>query len=441
MKLWWQGSSTTTTARICVRSDVDGDVVGVGGGQTQTATAAIATNDGVVMLEFTGLSADAEYNIALTVAGTAYTTGKIRTAPTTNVIMAFSSCMHQDFSGVPLLTAIKRHNIDSFLMLGDQGYFDDPRATYNGGLTCVDISTDLANLGGATGLANRYCHYKHYLLDAGIKRITQAVNYFQTWDDHQVLNEWEPAPERLDTELSLAPGTADAADVTDCLAQSTTAYEAYAQGNPDTSVIYYSFIRVAEFFVLDCLSNKTTYTNTSTDYPAAAGDRTMLGATQLAWLKTQLAASTKTFKVIVSSKKIIGDTDSINPDDWQEYPVESADILGYIDDSVNGGNPDSWAVPGGVLWLGGDRHNIQLDAAATNTMASICPIGSGSHASGSAVSTVVYRATGQGNYGLLDINSNRMIVSACNSKGEKVSALTIVPGSNVSTSYPEQVGI
>jgi len=396
-------------------------VSGIANGQTQTATADTTVDDGVVMLEFTGLTSDSTYSVPITIGGVSYTTAKIRTAPDTNVKIAFGSCMHQRHPGVPMVHAL-RLGADSFIMLGDQGYFDDPDANVYGGLSCTDISTSISDLIGATGLSHRYCHYKHYLSDPGISRITHELNYYQTWDDHQIINEWEPAPERLDTELSLTPGTATSSDVTDCLLQSTNAFNAYAKGNPDSGdVLYYSFTRGdCEIFVPDCESYKTTYTAASTGYPASANDRTMLGATQLAWLKSGLAASTKTFKVIAFSKRFIGYTDTGNPDDWLQYPVENADIKSYIDNSVNGGNPDSWVKPGGVLILGGDNHNTQMDRAATLTMSSVCPMGSSLHNLGTTPSTVVYDAQIQGVFGLIEIyGSDRMQVSAIDNKGNK----------------------
>jgi len=158
----------------------------------------------------------------------------------------------------------------------------------------------------------------------------------------------------------------------------------------------------------------------------------MLGAAQLAQLKTDLAASTKTFKIIAFTKRFIGYTDSGNPDDWHQYSVEKADIAGYIDDAVNGGNPDNWAVPGGVLILGGDNHTTQMDRAATLTMASVSPMGSGLHLLGTTPATVVYSVAEEGVIGLVEITgSERMTVSALGIDGKKDCTFTISPGSNI----------
>lgn len=95
-----------------------------------------------------------------------------------------------------------------------------------------------------------------------------------------------------------------------------------------------------EFFVIDCISYRS---------PLSATDdasKTMLGATQKAWLKARVVASTATFKIIFSNKKLTFNTPADNTDVWSYYTSERNEILAYFDGAGVTSAP----------WLVGDRH-------------------------------------------------------------------------------------
>lgn len=115
-----------------------------------------------------------------------------------------------------------------------------------------------------------------------------------------------------------------------------------ADGNPVTSNPF------IEFFVLDTMSYRS---------PIAATDnasKTILGATQKAWLKARLPASGATFRPVLSNKKLYYATGADNSDIWSVYSTERDEILAHFDTQGVTCAP----------WLCGDRH-IPMVASAT----------------------------------------------------------------------------
>lgn len=103
-----------------------------------------------------------------------------------------------------------------------------------------------------------------------------------------------------------------------------------------------------EFIVIDCISYRS---------PIAATDnssKTMLGATQKAWLKSRLLNSTATFKLVMTGKKLYRNTGADNNDIWGFYTTERDELLAYI---------DSNAITT-VAWLAGDRHTSNVTASS-----------------------------------------------------------------------------
>jgi hypothetical protein len=96
--------------------------------------------------------------------------------------------------------------------------------------------------------------------------------------------------------------------------------------------------------------------------PGAATDdssKTMLGAAQLAWLKTQLIQS-EPLKIIISDPGWMGTaTTSNGPDKWWSYDTERQAILAYI--AANA------AQVGNVMLWHGDTHLVGYATAAANT--------------------------------------------------------------------------
>lgn len=136
-----------------------------------------------------------------------------------------------------------------------------------------------------------------------------------------------------------------------------------------------------EFFVIDTISYR---------HPVSAVDnssKTMLGASQKAWLKSKLVASEATFKPILTNKKLYQNTGSDNTDTWGKYTTERDEILAHFDSNGVTGSP----------WLAGDRHVPCVMEAAKSAGAAAdvlcvcaCPVGVPNNADGPSMTLSAY---------------------------------------------------
>lgn len=318
----WCGGVTTSSARFKARLQVDGAVGRLAytkqadlSGLSYSApdTALNATNDRVVDFTAGQLHSNTTYYYAVEVDGVLDTMirGKVVTFPPYGAAIftiGLGSCANTASNHVVFQT-IRGHNPLLFLHLGDFHYqniaVNDPnmfRAAYRS----VLASANQSNLYRST-----------------------AVNY--VWDDHDF------GPNNSD---STAPGRT----------ASRLTYQEYvphyplAAGSGDIP-IYHSFTigRVA-FIVTDSRSARS---------PASATDnaaKTMLGATQKAWLKQQLLAYQDDFplKVWANTLPWIGVT---GDDGWHLYTNERREIADFIKDSGITG----------LCMVSGDAHMLAID--------------------------------------------------------------------------------
>ncbi len=149
-----------------------------------------------------------------------------------------------------------------------------------------------------------------------------------TWDDHEVDNNWNP----------------ETFDPTN-LANATDAFFAHQPLDPvaaDPQRIWRSqrFGNVLEVFVLDCRSERLPSTRQTED-------AIYISTAQMDWLKTGLANSPCTFKLIVNSVPIADQPLALGAaDQWSGYAAQRDEILDFIDT----------APFDGVIWLAGDIH-------------------------------------------------------------------------------------
>ena len=139
--------------------------------------------------------------------------------------------------------------------------------------------------------------------------------------------------------------------------------------------------------------------------PIAATDdasKTMLGATQKAWLKARLLASTATFKIISSTKKTYKAASGDNGDTFGEYTTERNELLDYI--ASNGIT--------GVIWIAGDKHYphiISQSLAASDSYDHVCicacPIGVATNTA-TPISGAVKSGINAQVFGVLDIQED-----------------------------------
>ena len=215
------------------------------------------------------------------------------------------ACTEKGRPATVLARAAERTDLDAFIFVGDNAYCD-----------------------GATTIADYRGEYLGHFGRADHLAVRASTGTYITWDDHEIKNDTNP--ETIDQ------------------AQLAAAFQAFFEHAPILETTQRQIWRsarwgkTAEIFVLDCRSERKPSTRTSSN-------AIYISAAQLAWLKTGLAASPATFKIIVNSVPITNMPsvwDAYPTDRWEGYAAQRTELLQYIDD----------AGIDGVIWLAGDFH-------------------------------------------------------------------------------------
>jgi alkaline phosphatase D len=144
-------------------------------------------------------------------------------------------------------------------------------------------------------------NFAYNLLDEHVRRFNAAVPMLAQWDDHEVLNNWNPA-----TDLSNDPRyTIKSVDLLSALARRAMfEYVPIRQAAADSERVYRSIPYGPQLEVL--LLDERSYRgpNSGNRQDSAGPDTAMLGRAQLDWLKRRLQSSTATWKVIASDMPI-----------------------------------------------------------------------------------------------------------------------------------------
>ena len=199
------------------------------------------------------------------------------------------------------MSQVAAHRPDMFLFLGDTVYADN-----------------------AHTLDEYRRHWRRALTTQGMLDVNQHTSIIATWDDHEVVNDFEgrnAPPDRVATALEA---------FREAMPQRT---------GPDGRSMWrkLSWGATADVFVLDSRGERD-------------GDGEYLSRPQMDWLKEALSASTARFKIVMNSVPI---TDYsavfgvfLERDRWSGYPDQRAEILGHIElEAIEG-----------VLWVTGDFH-------------------------------------------------------------------------------------
>ncbi|MEO8103731.1 MAG: alkaline phosphatase D family protein [Betaproteobacteria bacterium] len=162
------------------------------------------------------------------------------------------------------------------------------------------------------------------------QKLFAATHHYAIWDDHDY------GPDNADKSFRFKA---------DALRLFRQYWPNPDMGSPGLSATWTSFTHQdAEFFLLD----DRTYRD---DEKAAPGsDKAMFGPLQLAWLKTSLARSKATFKLVCNGSQLLSEDENGHHSGWHSYRSEREDFL-------------AWLVKArirGLLFLSGDRHNTQV---------------------------------------------------------------------------------
>ena len=173
-----------------------------------------------------------------------------------------------------------------FLHLGDTAYTDWPRDEFR------------------PSLAHYRFKHREVRADRHLQDFLARLLTYPVWDDHEVQNDFHRSNPYI-----------------------TMGRQAFLEYWPVVSsggkILYrqFSWTPAADFILLDCRSYRGS--KEEPDGPA----KTMLGATQKAWLKETLAASRAPFKFIVSSVPFSG---PFGQDRWQGFATEREEIRAFI---------------------------------------------------------------------------------------------------------------
>lgn len=240
--------------------------------------------------------------------------GRVQTAFPSDALrpitFAGTSCSNQNHRPFPVLQhAGSRTDLDFFIHCGDHTY--------------TDFQAD------ATSLTQYRAKYEQNWTSAGLKAVHRSAGMYLTWDDHEVLNNWNP-------ETFSAARLAAAR-------QAFFEHRATRRNTTDANRIWRSFRwgRTAELFILDCRSERRPSTRSGDP----ARNSVYISRAQMDWLKSGLRASPCVFKFIVNSVPIV-DRGGAGTDNWNGYASQRREILNHIANNNLRG----------VVWLSGDVH-------------------------------------------------------------------------------------
>ncbi len=212
-----------------------------------------------------------------------------------------AQCRHVT-EGYPIFRALARYRVDFFLFVGDTIYGDHAC----GGSDRVPGYDFVART-----LPEYRAKHRYNREDAAVQAYFRSLSVYAIWDDHEVRNDFSGPSDKL-TEVGR---------------QAFLDYFPIRPPHDDPARLYRKFRwgSLLEVFILDTRQYRSP--NTEPDGPA----KTMLGAAQKRWLIDSVAASTATWKVVVSSVPLSVPTGGKAHDSWS-----NANVLGFPEENATG---------------------------------------------------------------------------------------------------------
>jgi alkaline phosphatase D len=247
--------------------------------------------------------------------------------------------------GMRTYRAMLENHPDFFIHSGDHIYADCPIPSElklpNGEIWRNIVTEEKSAV--SHSLAQYRGNYKYNLLDGNLRAFNAQVPMLAQWDDHEVTNDWSP--------IGTADETGYAEDGTSRLVlHARRAFHEFMpiRATPAQAGRIYRRIGygpLLDVFLIDMRSYRDSTWNRRDD----PTDAFILGATQLAWLKRELAASDAIWKVIAADLPIgLISEDAIalgdGPPERREHEI--ADLLSFM----------KRAGIRNVVWLTADMH-------------------------------------------------------------------------------------
>lgn len=210
---------------------------------------------------------------------------------------------------------VGRHDLDAFLLLGDNVYHDEP---------------DLPK--------RQRVHLYRRQLRPEFRRLVSGTPVYAIWDDHDFCgDDCGGGPDPVTTGYREETWKVPTWEVF----RRNWVNPSYGGGEGIYGVWFSFSIGAVDFFMLD-----GRYYRDVLAASAFGPGESMLGDVQKRWLKEQLLASRAVFKVIVSSVPWAYDANPGSFDHWNGFRQEREELFSFIEqNNING-----------VLLLSGDRH-------------------------------------------------------------------------------------
>ena len=262
--------------------------------------------------------------------------------------------INSEWGGLRLYETMRGTQPDVFIHCGDTIYADGPlpaEVKLENGTVWKNIVTPAKSKAAET-LDEFRGNYQYNLLDEHMRRFNAEASQIVIWDDHEVLNNWYHGQNLEKDERYRVKSTSLLA------ARARQAFFEYQPIRPpaaDPERLYRSlpFGPLVETFVLDLRSYRGP--NSDNRQPQLDAASSLAGSGQMAAIKSQLAASRATWKVIACSMPIglvvrdgtfyeaIANGDGAAP---LGRELEVADLLRFIRDRRIRN----------VVWVTGDVH-------------------------------------------------------------------------------------
>jgi len=343
---------------VLIRSTAVGTVSVTVNCNTFSATADPSVDDGLVLVNVTGLAPDREYTAAITTPNDSDTI-TLRTLPEQGEVrFGFYSCDTNNTNSKGTMWQLLKRDVHCLVNIGDEGYFEAANTAF--GLSTVDCTADYAT---AADMRNWYDRYIQARRLPELAALIRSRGYAHMVDDHEyAINNlmWKLS----DFQIS-APWAVSTADMQMVVDNANLAHITYSQINPpnndsgiDTGAFYTRFTvgpHMEVFMITSVCAGNDPSDPTRLVRPPTGN---MLTAKEETWLLNALATSDRTFKCIASPKMTFEaefGQDSFNSSGWV---VQRDRILQAIHD-----NSPNWNVPGGCFWVSGDFHTPSVHAS------------------------------------------------------------------------------
>ena len=328
-------------------------------------------NGGIGVLDVTDLDPDRAYEIAFAAGSTRFGPCRARTAPAADATGPVRIAVSADFDPSPefdsaLIDHILAAEPQLYISLGDFPYTD------NG------------------PIAQTVSEYRRRHADLrtapAARRLLEGVGIRAIYDDHEFRNDWDTA--RAEMEASRYAAAMQVWDeffpVRDAVGE--TRYRSWRWGQN------------LECFLLDCRRFRSA--NSAPDDAA----KTMLGEIQHAWLVDAVRRSTATFKLVLTSVPL---DFGMGVDHWSGFTSERARLL------------DAMVGVTGVVFMSADQHYFAAHRHAHGVREfQVGPLARGVFPPGPVAPGVLFRSH-QFNAGIVDVSSDRLVISGLGADGER----------------------